>query len=482
MPIEQKPIPFGPVQESGSEELAGASPAAWNVVVDAKGCVRRRPGIAAYSEAPSTAVDATGISGLHATTSGELYAVGNQPVMKEVYRIGGGSAAQLTSTTKLYGDRRPVFAETEALLAMAAGRDPAKIVRATQAVSLLGGGPPQASHVIANASRLLLNDLMTQKTWAYYSDVATGTASYSGHESWNGTGDSGNITAESRPDPLVALAENTNEVFLLGSTSVQVFAPDVNDVYAPATTREFGCSAPYSVIRDDQALAWLDDKRRFVRTDGRSFMVLSAPIARTLAGFTTVSDAFGYRVHTGYLDALVWTFPTEGRTFCYQKGSGWSQWGGWDESAANWTAFPVTAHALVFGADTNAVGLSSGKVARLDLDTQTDLGEPVVASVTSGFQNRGTANRKHCRAVRLALRRGFTSDTESPVAWLEWRDSLGAWGTPVPVRLGASGEYESVVVVRSLGVYRSREWRITFSGVEDFAVASVTEEYEVLSS
>lgn len=484
---EQKPIAFGPAQDSGSEELAGASPVAWNVVVDSKGCVRRRPGITAYSEAPSEVIDAIGISGLHATTSGELYAVSSAETFKPIYQISGGQSSELTNDNgdMVYGDGRPVFAETEALIVIAAGRQPQKVVRSTGVCSRLGGSPPRATHVIANSSRLLLNDVQTQKTWAYYSADATGTVSFAGHEQWNGAGNSGNIAAASRPDPLVALAENTNEVFLLGATSVQTYAPDGSIIYAPATTREFGCAAPYSVVRDDQALAWLDDKRRFVRTDGRSFAVLSAPISKTLASFSTVSDAFGYRVHTSYLDALVWTFPTEGRTLCYQKGAGWSQWGGWSNSVANWTSFPVNAHTLVFGSDTNVVAVNTsqgGRIAQLSLDAQTDLGDPVVASVTSGFENRGTANRKHCIAVRFVLRRGFTAATGSPTVSLQWRDSLGPWGTAVPVRLGAPSEFDVVVAIRSLGVYRSRQWRITFSGPEDLALVSVTEEYEVLSS
>lgn len=481
----QKPIPFGPIQESGSEELAGASPVALNVVMDAKGCIRRRPGIVAYSEAPTTAVDSDGIIGLHATTTGELYAVGNnQSVFKNIYRIAGGSATSLATSNseRLHGSGRPVFAETEMLIAIAAGEEPQKIVRSTGACSRLGGSPPEGTHVVANASRLLLNDVNTQKTWAYYSDVATGNVTFAGHESWNGTGDSGNIVAASRPDPLVALAENTNEVWLLGATTVQTFAPDGGIVYAPATTREFGCGAKYSVVRDDQALAWLDDKRRFVRTDSRTFSILSTAISKTLADLTVVDDCFGYRVHTGFVDALVWTFPTEGKTFCYQKGGGWSQWAGWDSATANWSVFPVLSHALVFGSDTNVVGLSSGRIAKLSMGAETDLGEKLVASVTSGFQDRGTPNRKHCKAVRFTMRRGHATGSSAPEVSLQWRDRLGPWGSAVPVRMGAAGEYDTVVELRSLGVYRNREWKVTFSGSEDMAIVGVTEEFEVLSS
>lgn len=482
--MPQARIPFAPLQESSNEELAGGSPVAWNVIIDDKGCVRRRPGISAYSEAPSTVVDADGISALHATTSGELYAVGNSPAFKSIYRVAGGSAAELTPTNgeRLHGSRRPVIAETEMLLVLAAGFEPHKVVRSTGACSFLGGSPPQASHVIANASRLLLNDVTSQRTWVYYSSTATGLVTYAGFEQWSGPGTSGTFTAAARPDPVVALAENTNEVFVLGATTVQTYGTDATFIYLPAYTREYGCSAPYSIIRDDNTLTWLDDKKRIVRSDGRTYSVISGAIAKTLSDLETVSDAYGYRVVCGYVDALVFTFPTEGRTFVYQKNSGWSQWGSWSDSLANWSPFAVNAHALVFEDAVNVVGLTDGRIGKLSLSSQTDLGEPVVASVTSGFINRGTSNRKHCQSVRFTMRRGETSASDTPVLLLQWRDDTGSWNTGVNVSLGSAGDRMPVVTLRSLGVYRTREWRVTFSGPEDLALVDVTEEFDVLAS
>jgi hypothetical protein len=484
MSLQQKRIPFAPIQESGQEELAGGAPVAWNVVMDDKGCVRRRPCITAYSEAPTAAVDADGIAGLHATTDGDLYAVGNSPVFKKLYSVGGGSATEISSNNgdRLHGNLRPTFAETEMLVVIAAGIEPHKIERATNTPSRLGGSPPRASHVIANNSRLLMNDIDSQRTWVYYSGTATGRITFAGFEQWSGAGNSGVFTANARPDPLVAIAENTNEVFALGSTTVQTYGPDGQFIYSPSYVREYGCGAPYSIVRDDNTIAWLDDKRRIVASDGRSFKVLSGAIAKTLTDLTTVSDCFGYRVHTGYVDALAFTFPTEGRTFVYQKNAGWSQWGSWDDSIANWAPFPVNAHTLVFGEDVNVVGLSDGRIGKLSLGSQTDFGDSVVASVTSGFLSRGTSNRKYCRSVRFTMRRGFTSGTGEPKVLLQWRDNLGAWGNPVEVSLGAAGDYEVVVTLRSLGVYRSREWKVTFSGPEDLALVDVTEEFDILDS
>jgi hypothetical protein len=468
-----------PDQKSGYDQLAGASPIAVNVMVDGAGAVARRPGLLAYGEAPASSVDANGIVGLHAASDGALYAVGGHPTVKSVYRIAGGLATELSTTGKLIGSSRPVAAETEALIVFAAGGGMYKVERSGGAAGALGGSPPTASHVIANASRLLANDMTIDRSKVRYTSPAAGTVTYAGHEEWTvGVGSAGFFSAEARPDPIVALHENTNEVFAFGTTNVQVFSPDDTFIYSPSNTREYGCAAPYAIIRDDQSFVWIDDKRRIVRSDGRGFEVLSNPIKRTLDSMSTVSDAYGYRVHTGALDAFVFTFPTGGRTLVFQKGAGWSTWAGWSNTTSTFQAFSVLSHALTVGGNENVVGLSDGRVAKLDVEAGTDLGEAFWAGITTGFQDRGTSARKQCKAVHLTLRRGVSSDA---YAQLQWRDDEGPWGDPCNIPLGPAGDRQPVVTLRSLGVYRKRDWRFSFHGTASFALASAEEEFEVLA-
>jgi hypothetical protein len=309
------PLDFGPAQRSGSQELGGASPIAMNVVVDKTGAVRRRPGVQAYATAPASVVDASGVCLLHESSSGLLYAVGNDPGTKSVYSITGGVATDISATSGvlIVGARRPTVAETEAMVVFAGGSTPVRVEFATGITADLGGTPPMGSHVIANNSRLLLNDAITNLGRITYSAQAAG-SSIAGHETWSGI-TSGFFSAEARPDPIVALHENTNEVYAWGTTSMQYFAPDASDTYAPVTTTENGCCAPYSIVKVDQAFAWLDHQRRFVLSDGRSLKAISEDIQQTLNDMTTVSDCYGYRVHLGPVESLVWTFPTDGRTF-----------------------------------------------------------------------------------------------------------------------------------------------------------------------
>lgn len=478
MPTEL--IPFGNQQASGWESLGGAQPSAMNVFVDGVGCIRRRPGITTYADGPVGSIDAAGIIGLHSTVGGRLFAVGatgsGPRNARPVYAVSGGAAAEVA---RLPGDRRSIMAETELLGVFAGGAEMIRVELSTLNDADLDASAPLAHHVIANALRLLADDHLASASLIRFSEIASGNTDYSGHQNWTlGVGDAGAFSAEARNDPVVALGENTNEVFAWGASTLQVFASDTTFVFSPVSAREYGCSAPYSVVKMDGQFAWLDERRRFVMSDGRSAEVISDPIQKTLDDIATASDCFGYRVLDGPLDALVWTFPTDARTFVFQKGSGWGQWAGFD---GNWTRFPVNAHVLRVDTDENVVGTTDGQICELSLDAEDDLGTPINAYVQTGFLDRKTSRLKRTIHVRLFLQRGETSDPTSPVGWLRTRDKPGAWQQSYPVRLGASGDREIMVQFNSLGTYRSREWQFEFNGTEDLRLVRAEEEYEELN-
>lgn len=475
MPTEL--IPFGNTQASGHETLGGAKPLAMNVFVDATGTVRRRPGIATYATAPATALDAGGIIGLHATVGGRLFAVGatgsGARLARPIYAVSGGGH---TEVGRLPGTQRSIMAETELNGIFAGGAEIIRTGLASLTSADLSADAPLAHHVIGNSLRLLADDYTSSASLIRYSSIASGNTDYSGHESWVvGVSDSGAFTAEARNDPVVALHENTNEVFAFGSTTLQIFTPDPTTVYAPAAAREFGCSAPYSIVKFDASFAWLDEKRRFVMSDGRSSEVISDAIQNDIDGMTDSSDCFGYRVLDGPLDAMVWTFPTDGRTFVYQKGSGWGQWAA--RIDGNWARFPVNAHVLRNDTDENVVGTTDGKVCELSLGAEDDLGTAIHAYTQSGFLDRKTSRLKRVLHLRVTLQRGTPSGADSPVAWIRFRDRPGAWQQSLPIRPPATDDKEIVVAFHQLGTYRAREWLFEWSGTENLRLVKVEEEY-----
>lgn len=468
-------IPFGSAQKSGLDELAGAGVVSMNVYTDSLGTVRRRPGLSAYSEATSAQIDPDGLSGLFVADDGRILAVGGGR-QRWVYEVTAAGVRRLG--VPLPGEGRPVFAQTEMLVVIAGGGDMLRYVRSDGSIAKLGGDPPKATHVIAMNLRLLANDATLDKTKVRFSDISQGTLSYAGHEDWTATNPvtAGAFTAESRPDPVVAIGENTNEVFVWGSSSTQMWGPDPTFAFAPSSTTEFGLGAPYSVVKADQHFFWMDQYRRFIMSDGRTRNEVSGDIAQTIDSIDRVDDCFGYRVTEGPLDVVAWAFPSDSRTFAFQKGSGWSQWSGFD---TNWTRFKVNAAVYNPIDGATLVATTDGKIGKFDPSATTDLGDPINAYTVTGYLDRGTDMRKWCRCVRLALRRGRVTGATGPQAWLCWRDRPGKWEGRVPVDLGQSGDTDIVVEIRSLGVYRRRQWQFEFSGTEELVLVRASEDFEV---
>lgn len=532
MPVA--PIPFGPSLETSSEPISGASSEAYNVILDARGTLRKRPGLVAYTGvAPATAVDASGVLGLYLTEAkvahtsgthtvsgmhpGVLYAVGatvnasggGHNAGRNVYRIAGGSAT-LVGTGASDQDRlatpaaiattrypRPVFAETEALLVIAGGAEVGKVdIRPEtfsapnfttnadyQEMSFLGGCPPLASHIFGNSSRLSANDTQLDQTKLRFSDISQGIVDFSGHETWSPSpGSAGFYTAEARPDSIVAAYENTNDIYVFGRTSLQLFSPDTSVTFAPSVTREVGCLAAYSPVKVDDRFVWLDHLTRIIISDGREWEDVGKPVQATLDDLATPSDCYGYRFTESFADCVVFRFESDSETLVLQPGIGWCRWALHSAGTDSFTMFPVVSHVLRQDGGLNVVGLSDGTIRLLTLDAETDLGAAIVAYSRTGFLDRESNNRKQTTAVHLALKRE-PELSRNVVCYLEWRDDLSSEWNEVAIELSADdGDLSPVIPLYSLGVYRRRQWRFRFPDSKGLFLVKATETFEDLGS
>lgn len=532
--VQLAPIPFGPLLETSGEEIAGASPEAYNVIIDRRGALRKRPGIAAYTGvAPASSIDAAGVLGLYlteqrvahttgtATVSGThpgvLYAVGatvnasggGHNAGRNVYRIVGGTAT-LVGTGAANEDRlatpaaiattrfpRPVFAETEALLVIAGGAEVGKIdIRpetfsapnfTTNAdyheMSFLGGCPPLASHILANSSRLLANDTQLDQTKLRYSDITQGIVDFTPHESWDPSpGAAGFFTAEARADSIVSCAENTNDIFVFGRTSLQLFSPDPSVTFAPSVTREAGCLAPYGPVKVDDKFVWLDHLTRFVGSDGRQWEDLGAPVQGTLDGLTTPSDCYGYRFSESFADCIVFRFEADQETLVLQPGIGWGRWALHDADADAFTMFPVLSHLLRPDGGLNVVGMEDGTICTLSLDNGTDLGDPIVAQCTTGFLDRESDLLKETLQVLLSFKR-TQALSEDVTCYLDWRDTLAEEWNTREIELGVDdGDASPVIPLHGLGTYRRRQWRFRFPDSAGLYLVRATERFRTLDN
>ena len=480
MPVGR--IPFG-FEESGDNPLAGANELAVNVLIDGKGAVRRRPGITTLDDAPDTVVNSAGIDGVYVTEfAGEIFAVSaSPPALRSVYRVAGGSVNDLTngsSDAGLRGTARPVFASTEALVFITGGDDVQKIILDGYQSARLGGGPPLATHCLVNANRLVLSGVESPRSQLRYSDQGIGDAT-APFEEWTDPLFSGAVQASARKSPVVAIHENTNEVWAFLGTGTQVFTSDNTLVFGETRSDEHGCSAPYSVTKYREGFAWINHSKQIVMSGARGSEVISGPIQKTLDEID-IAGAWGFAADLGQFSFLAWMFPAAGFGFIYQVGGGWSRWAGFDGN--NWTTPKLMSVAQRWGAAKQyVVGTTDGYIGQLSLDALDDLGSPIRSYCRSGYLSRGSQSspddgRKMCNGIKLTFDVAPSTSLED-IGWVRWRDEDGQWRERVPVRPRGS-----VVDLRSLGTYRRRQWEFEWRNDADVTLISATEDYQVLST
>ncbi len=473
-------MPTNPVKFSGSEspsveELAGGMPPQINAVTDAAGAIRMRPGIAAWSSFPGVIPNASPVIGMSAWNGSLVYVTEDRLIWA---LLSAGNVIALSdaadSTTVLDGSLRPVFATTRTRIIIAGGGLPQKW-EGTGLSARLGGNPPAFSHVTTIAQHVVGN-ASDVSGLVYWSDVGD-----TGAETW--TTGLNFLEAATKQDPVIGLYENTNELVVLGTETIQMFSPDLSIVFSPSRTIEVGWGPPHSYIQLDEQFMGIDARRRAIVSNGRSFEVTSSPaIGRQLDEFPRVDDCWGMRHSFHNYDFAIFNFPSAGRSFSFETTTkAWSEWKGYDSTLNGLGYLGATSSYFWSAQNTTLVGLATGQIAILDANSRTDLGNPITVRVTSAFQDRGTYRQKKCNAVYLKFRRGIAEDGTEPKVLLEYRDDTGKWGEPFRVYVGNSDDPYPVVMFRSLGIYRVRQWRITTDSVT-FSFAGMDEDYSVLDT
>lgn len=453
-------ISFSAGESPSVDELAGGLPAQPNVLIDAAGAIRMRPGISAWSLFPAVIPNASPVIGIGSwrTVGGTylVYVCEDRTIWALLAPGYVVALSDASATTKLDGSLRPVFASTRQRLVIAGGGAPQKWEGGALSARL-GGSPPNFSHIVYANTRLVGNDSGVSGL-IYWSNPAIGGAG-TGHETWD-TGIDFRDT-ESRDDPCTGLYANSGELVCLGTETIQMLSPDPSQVFTTARTIDVGWNPPHSYMAFDDGFMGLATRKRVVKSDGRSLSVISAPyIGAQLAAIDDVSDCWGARYSFENYDLGLLTFPGDGRTFCIDKGTGlWTEFRGADgpwmpTSLYYWPTEDVT-----------LVGLSTGQIAMLDPSATTDLGESIVVQQTSTFEDHNTSRQKNCKHARFKFHRGSDVTGGTATATYEYRDAPGAWEAPRKLIIGDSSVREPVVTIDSLGNFRQRQHRITVNGV-----------------
>lgn len=466
---QESALDFGAGQSS-LEELSGAAPIFWNMLADAGGAVRQRPGLRAWGDFAAAVPNASPIIGMFNWRTFLIYVCLDRTIWAW---YGPGDVRPLsdaTAATQLDGSLRPVFAYDYQRVVITGGGAPQKW-EAVGFSARLGGSPPTSTH-IAYADQRLVVAIYDNTGRIQWTPPGVGN-----HEIWTtaGVNSGGFAEAEAAPDPTLACFVNTNEVFVFGTQTLQVFNPDAIDDFSVASTLSIGCGARYSIIDTDSSFAWLDERHRFVTSSGRDFQAISTPaMAKSIAALATVTDCWGFRARISSFDLLVWVFPTEGRTIWFDRET--QKWGEWK----SWTGSTFEAwvgQSYYYWADRNVhlVGMSDGTIVEMTFSAFTDMALPIKAISRTGFRDAGSGSRKLCQRLQLQMiRNPFADDGATPIAEVRYRSDLGTFGSPVNYPLGP--DYAPTVTKYGVGMYRERQYELAFENNAAFVLTGAREQ------
>jgi hypothetical protein len=455
-------------QQSGWDELGGSAPAFRNCVVHSPDGIRARPGIRAWAEWPASVPSTAPVVAMAPFGDALLYVTDDGAGTRDVFAWRAGSVIALSSAAdqRIDGSLRPTIATTRSWAIITGGGVPQKITTGLVS-SRLGGGPPNAADISTLTQYLVLvaNDLSGLFFWDIPGD--------GGIEIWETDLDF--REAEARPDPLVACADTTRELWMFGTQTTQIFVPDENEAFTPGPAIEDGCLALHSPIKQGDRMAWLANGRRFLVSDsGKPLDLGDQGMAADFKKLVTVSDCWGFRLVMGNFDFLVWVFPTEGRTFAFEAKKGvWSEWRGWRDG--RWQPWIPTSYTFWEEKNIHLVGLADGSIAELSLDANTDNGDTIRCIARGGFQRVPTdASTIQARDLQLQLR--ALNDSGDGTIDVRWRDGLGRFIRPL--RKSFTARQPTVIISPAGAPYQQRQYEFAWDAESAVYLASATEALE----
>ena len=280
-------------------------------------------------------------------------------------------------------------------------------------------------------------------------------------------------SAERFPDPIVSIGIISDEIWFIGTDSVEVWQPtgDQDAPYTRINGRSFlnGCVDDLALVttyfQSYPCLIWVTDKREVVLGQGVPTKISNIAVEEKLRNGTNFR-AWAFRAAKN--DFYVLTTDEATLVFDLTK----KTWAIWDSyEMMNWRAHL----GIQYKDKTYAGDLLTGTVWQLG-DGDSDEGISILREV-SGFVNL-EGNQEPCYNVNLRVNSGWSpSYTEAPDVELRWSDDGGfTWSAYRRASFGVRGEYDKDITFRSLGnMFRpGREFEVRFSAPVSFRLDYAT--------
>lgn len=280
-------------------------------------------------------------------------------------------------------------------------------------------------------------------------------------------------SAERFPDPIISIGIISDEIWFIGTDSVEVWQPtgDQDAPYTRINGRSFlnGCVDDLSVVttyfQSYPCLIWVTDKREVVLGQGTPTKISNIAVEEKLRTATNFR-AWSFRAAKN--DFYIITTDEVTLAFDLTK----KTWAVWDSyEMVNWRA-----HLGIQYQDKVYAGDSLTGIVWVLGDGDSDEGISILREV-SGFVNL-EGNQEPCYNVNLRVNSGWSPSytVQYPVE-LRWSDDGGfTWSSYRSQSFGLKGDYDKDITFRSLGnMFRpGREFEVRFSAPVSFRLDYAT--------
>jgi hypothetical protein len=296
-------------------------------------------------------------------------------------------------------------------------------------------------------------------------------------DTWDGK----TFQAEFLPDESVALHAGWEELAIFGEASLETFYLSNEGVYVrlDGTSAERGTIAPHSVIKEDNTYFFMDHQRRVIRLEDRTPKIISNPFDLEFKALDTVSDCRGMNIFCDNTTFVVWTFPTENKTYAYDyKRDVWARWTTYDNETGNRNAWLGQTSCYMRKWNKHLVGGRDGKIYEVSNSFFKDGTAPMVTEIVTGWINHGSdLTFKRCAELAIRTLRGAGSAFSNPVMEVSYRkNGKTEWNdSPRTLNLGELGDTEHIKCLRNFGRYKTIQWRFRCSEDIEFNLISSEE-------
>jgi len=272
-------------------------------------------------------------------------------------------------------------------------------------------------------------------------------------------------SAEGYPDDVVALIVDHLEIFLFGSTSVEVWydagTPDFPMARIQGAFMEVGCEAAYSVAKLDSSVFWLGSDARgrgiIYRANGYTPVRISTnAIEFAIQSYVNIADAIGYTYQQDGHPFYVLIFPSAEATWVYDVSTQL-----WHERAGFESGQFVRHRSncqMSFNNEVVVGDYQDGRVYAFDLDVYADDGQIQrwLRSWRALPTGQNNLKRSAQHSLQLDCETGVglvTGQGSDPQVMLRWSDDGGhTWSNEHWKSMGAIGSYGYRTFWRRLGM------------------------------